>query len=331
MREERKFSVIDPPHLSSGETVSGAMRDTMLALLPITLVSIYFYRMNAVFLIAVCLVASALVDLVARRIKGRRSSIRDLSVLVTGLILALCFSPLTQWWTAVFATILAVGIAKEWMGGLGWNRFNPAAFGRAGVIILAPVTIALNRWFSGLGVRFPMSQEVVDSVTGATPLAMIATGQDLPHMRLLLAYPGGGGLAETSALALLLGGAYLLYRKHITWHIPASILATVLVFTTIVGHNPFDHLLSGGLMLGALFMATDWVTSPITNPGRIIFGVMIGLLTVVFRVFLGPTEGVAFAILIMNAFVPVIDGLTRRGVFGTANAARAAAARATAS
>jgi len=329
MGRERTFIVTDPPHLSSGETVPRAMLDTMLALLPVTLVSVYFYRLNAVFLIAVCLGACVLTDVIARRIKGRRPSVSDLSVFVTGLILALCFSPLTPWWTVVFASILAVGIGKEWMGGLGWNRFNPAAFGRAGVIILAPVTVFLSRQFAGLGVRFPMSPEVVDSLTGATPLAMMARAElEIPHLRLLLAYPSGGGLAETSALALLLGGAYLLYRRHITWHIPVSILATVAVFTAVIGHNPLDHLLVGGLMLGALFMATDWVTSPITNPGRIIFGVMIGLLVVVFRVFLGPTEGVAFAILITNAFVPLIDGLTRRGVFGRVHAMKAAAAKA---
>lgn len=329
MRQERTFTVTDPPHLSSGETVPRAMMDTFLALLPVTLVSIYFYRLNAVFLIGVCLGACVLVDVIARRIKGRGPSVGDRSVLVSGLILALCFSPLTPWWTAIFASILAVGIAKEWMGGLGWNRLNPAAFGRAGVIILAPVTVYLNRVFAGLGVRFPMSQEVVDSVTGATPLAMMAHAElPIPHLRLLLAYPGGGGLAETSVLALLLGGAYLLYRRHITWHIPISILATVAVFTAVIGHNPLDHLLAGGLMLGALFMATDWVTSPITNAGRLIFGVMIGILVVVFRVFLGPTGGVAYAILIMNAFVPLIDRLTRRGVFGHVNAMKAAAAKA---
>ncbi len=333
MREERKFSVTEPPHISSGETVPRAMLDTILALVPVTLVAIYFYRLNAVFLIGVCLLAAVVTDAVARKIKGRKPSVSDLSVLVTGLILALCFSPLTNWWTAVFATVLAVGIGKEWMGGLGWNRFNPAAFGRAGVIVLAPVTVFLNRQFAGWNVSFPMSPDVVDSVSGATPLTMIASPQmtlDVPHLQLLLANPGGGGLAETSALALLLGGAYLLYRQHITWHIPVSILGAVAVLTTILGHNPADHLLTGGLMLGALFMATDWVTSPITDPGRIIFGVLIGVLVVVFRVFLGPTEGVAFAILIMNAFVPLIDRLTRRGVFGQLNAAKAAAAKATA-
>ncbi len=325
MSDERRFSVIEPPHLASGETVPRAMLDTILALVPVSLVSIYFYRLNAVFLIAVCLIAALLTDVVVRRIKGKGPSVCDRSVLVTGFILALCFQPLTNWWTAVFATIMAVAVAKEWMGGLGWNRFNPAAFGRASVIILAPVTVFLNRQFAGLGVSFPMSPEVVDSVTGATPLALLKHGlMDIPYSRLLLGNPGGGALAETSALLLLLGGAYLLYRKHITWHVPASILGTVMVLTAMLGRNPVEHALTGGLMLGALFMATDWVTSPITNPGRIVYGVLIGALVVVFRVGLGPTEGVVFAILIMNAFVPLIDRLTRRNVFGQASSGRAA-------
>lgn len=311
-----KLTVTDSPHLSSGETVPRAMLDVILALVPVTAVSIYFFRMNAVFLLAVCLVSAALLDIIVQAVRGKKHTLLNGSALVTAWILALCLSPLTPWWIAIFGIFLAVAVAKEWMGGLGWNRFNPAAFGRIGIVILEPATVFLNQTFAALAVSFPMAPVVYDSMTGATPLALLKLGQlDVPYWQLLLAYPGGA-LAETSALALLLGGAYLIYRKHICWRIPASIIGTVLVLSAVLGHDPVYHVLVGGILLGAFFMATDWVTSPVTSNGRIIFGVSIGILMVLFRVVLVPTEVMALSILIMNPFVPMIDRLTRRSRFG---------------
>ncbi len=311
-----RFTVTDPPHLASGETVPRAMMDVLIALIPVTLVSVWFFRLNAVFLIAVCTATAVLADLAVRRFRGGKSVPVDGSAVVTGVLVALLFGPLTGWWIGMLATILAVVVAKELGGGLGLNRFNPAAFGRVAVILLAPVTVFLNQHLAAVRVLFPMAGEVSDAVTGATPLALLKQGMlDVEHLRLLIGYPGGA-LAETSALALLVGGAYLIYRQHITWHVPASMIATVAVLTTVLGHDPVKHVLTGGLLLGAFFMATDWVTSPITDTGRIMSGIGIGVLVVVFRIGLGPTEGVAFSILIMNAFVPIIDQLTRRKVFG---------------
>lgn len=321
---EVKLTVTDSPHLASGESVPRAMLDVVLALIPVTLVSIYFFRFNAVFLLAVCLVTAALTDVVARRLRGLGHSLRDGSALVTGLLVALCFSPVASWWLAALGTILAVGVAKELMGGLGWNRFNPAALGRGSVVILGPLMVSLNQYLAPLQVRLPMAASVTDSVTAATPLALLKAGTlDIGYGRLLLAYPGGA-MAEVSVLALLLGGIYLIYRGHVCWKIPATMIGTVAVLSLVLGSDPIYHVLSGGLMLGAFFMATDWVTSPVTDRGRIVFGIGIGVLVILFRLVLAPTEGVAFAILIMNALVPTIDGLTRRARFGAPSMTRAA-------
>ncbi len=315
-----QLSVTTSPHLRSPVTVSSAMRDVMIALIPITLVSIYWFKFNAVFLIAVCLITAVLTELLFRKAMNKPATLHDCSALVTGLLVALCLGAGTSWWAAALATFIAIGIAKELMGGLGWNRFNPALFGRVSIIILAPVFYSLRLAFSPLGTFF----DAFDMVTQATPLALLKQGVNLPGLgSLFLAYPGGA-LGETSALALLIGGIYLLLKKHIRWHIPVSIIAAVLVIALIFGdHNaapsglvPFYHVFSGGILLGALFMATDWVTSPITPQGRVIYGLAIGILIMLFRLLLAPTEGTAFSILIMNAFVPLIDRLTRRAKFG---------------
>lgn len=316
-----KLTVTDSPHLSLGETVPRAMLDVILALVPVTLVAIYFFRLNAVFTLVVSLASAVLIDIIIQSIKGKKTTVPDGSVLVTAWILGLCLSPLTPWWITVFGVFLAVAVAKEWMGGLGWNRFNPAAFGLVGIIFLEPVTVFLNQAFSALAVRFPMAPTIYDTVTGATPLALLKMGElDVPYHQLLLANPGGS-LAETSGLALLIGGAYLIYRQHICWRIPASMIGTVLVMALVLGHNPIYHVLAGGILLGAFFMATDWVTSPITDTGRIVFGVAIGFLVMLFRVVLVPTEVVALSIVLMNAFVPLIDRHTARQTFGARTSA----------
>ncbi len=299
------------PHIKSDETVAKAMRDTMLALMPVTLVSVYFFRMYAVVFIAICMGTAALTEIVMRKIQNRHHTLQDGSALLTGLFVALCYSATTSWWKGVLATVIAVAIAKELMGGLGWNRFNPALFGRVSMILLAPWFVNISTEF----MRWDVSFGPVDVMTHATPLAMMQQGLELPGFTsLLLAYPGGA-MGEVSPLALMLGGLFLLYRKHITWRIPVSIIATVFLLSLATGQNPLTHMVTGGLMLGAFFMATDWVTSPITDKGKIIFGVAIGVLIVVFRVGLAPTEGVAFSILIMNAFVPKIEKATQRKPF----------------
>ncbi len=298
--------VTPPPHLKLERTVGGAMRDVMLALLPISAVSVYFYHAFALKLISLCVVTALATEYVFRRARGQRVTLSDGSAALTGLFVALLFSPTTPVLTAMLATFLAVGVAKELMGGLGRNRLNPALFGRVAIIFLAPLLPFLN--------QIPLYWSV-DTVTRATPLAKLAQGWDMPSTwELFVAFPGGA-LSETSPLALLVGAAFLLYRGHIRWHIPVSMLASIFVLTFILGQNPVQHLVTGGIMLGAFFMATDWVTSPITKQGKLIFGFAIGVLVVIFRLFLPPPEGVAFSILIMNAFVPLLERVTRRASF----------------
>ncbi len=319
MSNDLQLSMTTSPHLRKKENVNNAMRDVIIALIPISAVSVYFFGMNAIFAFAVCMVTAVLTELAFKKLLHREKSSFDGSALVTGLLIALCFTANTSWWTLIIATIIGVGIAKELMGGLGWNLFNPALFGRVSAILFAPLFLnAVNTVFSPLG----FTAAPVDVVTQATPLALLSMGAAMPPLsQMFIAFPGGG-FTEVSPLALIIGGIFLFVRGHIKWHIPVSILATVFVIALIFGGGslgmaaPLYHLFAGGLMLGALFMATDWVTSPITPKGMVIFGVAIGVLIMVFRLFLAPVEGTAFAILIMNAFVPYIDRVTKRPVFG---------------
>lgn len=305
MNKTQKVIVSPGPHLKSDVSVSSAMRDVMIALIPVVIVAIYYFKAYAVFFIAVCLATAAVTEIVFRKLMKKKTSLKDGSALLTGLMLALCFSATTSWWKGALATFIAVGIAKELMGGLGWNRFNPALFGRVAMIILAPWIAFINADFLHLDVNLGP----VDVMTHATPLALLRRGLELPsYGTLFLGFPGGA-MTESSVLAVLIGAAYLLYKKHINLRIPGSILLTVALLSFLLGKNALYHLLTGGLMFGSFFMATDWVTSPISNKGKYIFGVCIGIWIILFRIVLAPTEGVAFSILIMNAFVPAIDKL----------------------
>jgi Na+-translocating ferredoxin:NAD+ oxidoreductase subunit D len=310
------LNVTPSPHLRGKEVVRNAMLEVIIALIPISAVAVYFFGVNALFTIAVCMISAQLTDWAFKAMLGRKGAGFDGSALLTGLLIALCFTVNTSWWTLVIACIIGVGIAKELMGGIGWNRFNPALMGRVSAVLLAPLFLnSVNTAFAPLGFKLAP----VDMVTQATPLALIKMGAELPPLgQMFLAFPGGG-LAEVSPLALLIGGVFLLVRGHIKWHIPVSIIATVFIIGLLFGGGAtmaLYQLFAGGLMLGAIYMATDWVTSPVTPKGMIIFGVAIGILIMVFRLFLSPTEGTAFSILIMNAFVPMIDRFTKHPVFG---------------
>lgn len=312
MNKVQSLITSSSPHIKSDETLSNAMRDVFIALMPVTLVSIYFFQTYAVLTIAVCLATAALTEVLFRKLMGKLPTLYDWSALVTGLFVALLFQATTPWYKAALATFIAVGIAKELAGGLGWNRFNPALFGRVALVVLAPAYAYVNQWFQPLHINLGP----LDTITQATPLALMRAGLVMPPVgELFLGFPAGA-LSEVSPLALLLGAAYLFYKKHIGWRIPVSIIGTVVVLTLIAGQNPIYHIVTGGIMIGAFFMATDWVTSPFTDKGKIIFGICIGILIVVFRVGLLITEGVAFSILIMNAFVPMIERMTSRSQFG---------------
>ena len=312
------LAVSGPPHIRSKEVVSTGMRDVLIALVPVVAVSLVYFRLDAVITFASCIVAAIVSEAVMRKIMGRELTLKDYSAIVTAVLLALCLPPALPWWYAAIGTIVAVAIMKELMGGLGVNIFNPALFGFAFLIICSRWLAGLNSALNSIAYRGSIS-----GVTTATPLAWVKpealSGPRPGYWSLFLANPGGA-IGEVSVLALLVGAAYLLYRGHITWHIPFSIIATVFVLTAILGQNPLYAILAGGVMLGAFFMATDWVTSPSTNVGKIIFGIGIGVLIVVIRLYAAPLEGVAYAILIFNALTPLINRIVKKKWFGAVKA-----------
>ncbi|OVE75443.1 hypothetical protein BVX97_04555 [bacterium E08(2017)] len=316
---EATYIVSSSPHAHSGDSVQKIMLDVVIAMLPTLAVSIYFFQMHAVRLILVCVVACVLTELACRKIMKRDVTILDWSAVVTGILLAFNLPPQLPTWMAIVGSVVAIGIAKQVFGGLGYNPFNPALIGRVALLISFPV--AMTTWYNPF-----------DSVTSATALGKLmeaATPEQMAEMTspaMLTNYLLGnmnGCIGETSAIAIMLGGAYLIIRKVITWHIPVSYLLTVAAFSGIlwlvngdVHMPPHFHLLVGGVMLGAVFMATDMVTSPVTRKGMVIFGIGCGLLTMVIRVWGGYPEGTSFAILIMNAVAPLINNATKPKKFG---------------
>jgi electron transport complex protein RnfD len=310
--QDNLLIVSSSPHLHSPDNVPAAMRDVLIALIPALLVAVYYFRLPAVMVILACVVSAYVAELVCLKMMKKDSATKEYSALVTGLLLAFCLPPTLPVWMAALGSIFAIVIAKHLFGGLGHNIFNPALIGRA--FLLASFPVAMTTWISP-----------IDGVTTASPLGIMkeATGQQLPRIADLFLGNVSGSLGETSALALLIGGLYLLYKKHIDWRIPGSYLGTVFLLTSIVAvikgyglEYPVFHLFAGGLFLGAFFMATDWVTSPVTKMGRLIFGAGAGVLVVLIRLKGGYPEGVCYSILLMNVVTPLIDRYTKARVFG---------------
>jgi electron transport complex protein RnfD len=302
------------------------MYGVLIALLPGALVGAYYFGLNALRVMAVSIIACLVFEGLVLKVRGKdMSSLRDGSAILTGLLLAMNLPSNIPWWMVVVGALVAIGIGKQVYGGLGYNPFNPALVARVFLLISFPV--ALTSW----PVPKPFSFSL-DTITGATPLGEMKTSVMMQgnigaaaDMSLIDPLIGnmGGSLGEIGALALALGGIYLLARKIITWHIPVSYLGTVFVMTGIywlinpeIYAPPTFHIVTGGLMLGAFFMATDYVTSPVTGKGMIIFGIGCGVITVFIRLFGGYPEGVSFAILLMNGATPLIDRYTRPRVFG---------------
>ena len=329
-----------PPYLKNGETSHCLMFDVVIALVPVGFAAIYFFGPSAI-LIPILAVASALVTeamIQMWRIPGYRFrpflfnlltnekiTLADGSALVTGLLLAFNLPPGVPLWLPIIGSAVAIAIGKQIFGGLGQNIFNPALFARAFLMAAWPAHMTTfvspfewPKWWEQLS--YSPSSWTVDAVSVATPLTLMKQqGTATPYGELLIGHIGGC-LGEVSALAILIGAAYLLYKGTITWHIPFSYLGTVALLTLLWGKDPIFHLLSGGLFLGAFFMATDVVTSPITKQGRILFGVGCGVLTVLIRLVGSYPEGVSYSILLMNAATPMIDRYTGRSKLGIQSA-----------
>ena len=315
-----KLNISPAPHVHSGDTVSNKMTGVFIALIPAYLAGLFFFGLGALIISVTAVLSCVLFEyLIQRFILKGSITITDGSAALTGILLAFNLPSNLPVWEVVVGSFVAIGIAKMSFGGLGNNPFNPALVARVFLLISFPAQ--MTTWPKPI----PFNPAYLDAVTAATPLAVLK-GQfsEVPTTLNLFLGNVGGSMGEVSALALLIGFAYLLIRKIITWHIPVSILVTVAIFTGILHFanpdayigSPEFHLLTGGLILGSVYMATDYVTSPMTSRGMLIFGVGIGIITVIIRVFGAYPEGVSFAILIMNAFTPLINKYVKPKRFG---------------
>ncbi len=306
---ERLYTVSTSPHIKSKDTVSTVMRDVLIALLPAAIAGIYFFGLNALLVILTAVGSAVLSEYAFQKITKRPIMIKDLSAVVTGLLLAFNVPPTIPLWMVALGSAFAIIVVKCFYGGIGQNIVNPALAARA--FLLAAYPVRMTTW-------------TLDGTTGATPLGILRGdgAAALPNIFDVFVGNIGGCIGETSALALLIGAAYLLYKKVISWHIPVSYIGTVFVLTTLLGRqglmsgNGLYEIFLGGLILGAFYMATDYTTSPMTKTGHLVFGISCGILTTLIRLYGGYAEGVSYSILIMNLFVPFIDKFTNPRVFG---------------
>lgn len=319
--KEFTFDAAYQPQVRAKRGTREIMLDVIIALLPALCVGVWQFGAQALIPLAVSIVSCVFFEWVYRKLMKKPDSIGDLSAVVTGILLAYTLPANCKWWLPIIGAFFAIVVVKQLYGGIGKNFLNPALAGRA--FLLASYALFMTTWV------VPGSLTSVigaDATTMATPLSYMKAGEALPQYftyKSMFLGTMPGCLGEVSALALLIGGVYLLCRKVITWHIPVSFIGTVAVLTLLFGHEGYGrvdwmvcNLLSGGLMLGAIFMATDYSTSPVTAPGRLIYGFGCGALTVLIRVFGGFPEGVSFAILIMNCCAWFLDKLTPPRQFG---------------
>ena len=327
-KSETQFLLTPSPHIKADESVRDLMLSVIIALIPTTAVGVYFFGIPALATVFIATGTSIFFEFIYHKIAKKENTISDGSAILTGFLLGLNLPSIFPWWGTVIGSFIAIIIVKNLFGGLGYNIFNPALAARVFLLISWPIQMTTFQKPS------PIFSDV-DAVTEATPLTAVKTIQlshDLTksidsatNINWLDLFIGnrGGSIGEVSVIALLLGGIYLIYRRTISWHVPLSYILTTGFFCTIAHYenptttaSPVFHLLNGGLFLGAFFMATDYVTSPITKKGMIIFGIGCGFLTVVIRQHGSYPEGVSFAILLMNMIAPLIDKYVRQRRFG---------------
>ncbi|MCQ2770647.1 MAG: RnfABCDGE type electron transport complex subunit D [Clostridia bacterium] len=310
-----KLLVSPSPHVKSGNTTTKVMLDVIIALLPVVVASVFIFGFRRLLVIAVAIASSVLSEYFFELICKRKSTIKDLSAVVTGLILALNLPSTMPLWEVALGSIFAIVVVKMLFGGIGKNFANPALTGR--IFLFISFSSAMSNFTSKYDII--SSATKVDTLTGATPLEM--PKEFLPSLTDMFLGKYNGCIGETCKLALLIGLVYLLVKKVITWHTPITFIGTVFVFSWILSLcgmdiDPVYQILSGGLFLGAIFMATDYVTSPQTAWGKVIFGIGAGIITVVIRQFASYPEGISFSILLMNILTPYINDWTRKMPFG---------------
>jgi len=297
------------PHIHGKDSTSKIMWSVIIALLPAMAGSIYYFGLSALKVIFVCIISCLLTEVLSKTIFCRKFSISDGSAVLTGILLAFVLPPGIPLWIAAVGSFVAIFLVKELFGGIGYNIFNPALAARS--VLLTSFPLQMTTYV------LPLSYKV-DAITTATPLAILKENIDtqIPSLWNMFIGNRAGCLGETSTLLLLLGAIFLLSRKIISLHIPLAYLLTVAVLSALSGQNPLFQIMAGGLVLGAFFMATDYVTSPLTNKGKVIFGIGCGIITFLIRQKGGYPEGVAYSIIFMNMFVPVIDRYTLPVKFG---------------
>ncbi len=294
------------PHIYAKDTTQTIMRDVLIALLPAVLASIIFFGVQALLVEVICVAVAVICEWAFEKICNKPITITDFSAAVTGLLLALNLPVDIPIWQAMFGAFVAIIVVKQFFGGIGQNFANPAITAR--VIMLVAFSGAMTTW------AIPA---FTDATSAATPLAVIGGAEGaLPTLAQMFIGARGGSMGETSCLALLIGGIYLIARKVISWHTPVAFIGTVLVLTALLGRQPLYQVMAGGLFIGAFFMATDYTTSPPTPAGKLIFGVGCGLITVLIRVWGNYPEGVSFSILLMNILNPYICDWTKTKPFG---------------
>ena len=306
------FVVSGTPHVRSKESIQSIMRDVIIALVPATAAGIYYFGINALILIIAAIASAVVFEAICQKIMKKPVTVSDLSAVVTGLLLAMNLPAAAPVWVAIVGSAFAIIFGKQLFGGLGQNFINPALAGRA--FLLASYPTEMTTW------SVPNGLEVADAATYATPLAQLKAGNLEASLGELVLGQCGGTIGETCAIALIIGGVYLLYKHVISWKIPVIYIATVAILFGVIGRHgmrmPLQEIMAGGVMLGGIFMATDYASSPVTAKGQIIFAVGAGLITYLIRTFGGYPEGVSYSILIMNCCVPLIERFTEPTIFG---------------
>lgn len=311
--ENTRFLVSSSPHIRSGETTQRIMLDVIIALMPALFAGVFYFGFKALTLTVTAVVFAVAAEAVMQKILGKPVTVNDLSAVVTGILIAFNVPATLPLWIVAVGSIFAIAVAKQCFGGLGFNFINPALAARA--MLLASWPVRMTSWVA----------PGADAVSTATPLALVkngveAAGQALPNISNLFIGNIGGCIGETSALALIIGGAYLLYRGVISYRIPVAYIGTVAVLSFLFGgFNPsvmIYQVFAGGLFLGAIFMATDYSTSPMSAKGQMIFAIGCGFLTTLIRFYGGYPEGVSYSILLMNLATPLIDRYTMPKKFG---------------
>lgn len=306
------LTVSSSPHVLDNTTTSRIMLDVIIALVPAFIMSGVVFGSRAILLTITCVASCIVFEWAFEKVTNKENTISDLSAVVTGVLLSFNLPSSLPYWMAVVGCFVAIAIVKQLFGGIGQNFANPAITAR--IVLLISFATPMTTW--------PLPNQLMgaaDAVTGPTPLSIMNMGGDpatLPsNIDMFLGFVGGS-LGETSAIALLLGGIYLIARKVIEPTIPVAFIGTVFVLALLAGQDPVFHVCAGGVMLGAIFMATDYSTSPLTTNGKIIFGIGCGVLTIIIRLFGAMPEGVSFSILLMNILTPHIDSLSRRKIYG---------------